>query len=146
MEHYKGLSGYALLYVLVMLMGILISGVTIGLVSYLGVKHAAITTSIAILPFFVAGYVATGRFLQIERRVPDGISVIGIAMRAFIYIISAILLVLLCVTPMFYFTGNMGKYKEVFGGFSVTISLLGILTLLSIYLNFGVISRLRLAK
>lgn len=72
LEHYKGTTGYAWLY-LVMLFGvILLTGLMSGLMGALGVSEAGkIAGGVVFLAFWILGFFVMQRFIAIEGRQPS---------------------------------------------------------------------------
>lgn len=97
LHHHKGTSGYAYLYLMLMLFVISLTGIFAGLGSTLGMDGAGkIAGSVIFAAFWIVGFLVMQRFLAVENRAPTLSESNSIGVKTVLTVLGTLLAIALC--------------------------------------------------
>lgn len=98
LHHHKGTSGYAYLYLMLMLFVISLTGIFAGLGSTLGMDSAGkIAGSVIFAAFWIIGFIVMQRFLAVENRAPTLSESNSVAVKTVLTVLGTVLAIGLCI-------------------------------------------------
>lgn len=98
LHHHKGTSGYAYLYLMLMLFVISLTGLFAGLGSTLGLDSAGkIAGGVVFVAFWIIGFLVMQRFLAVENRKPTLSEANAVGVKTVLTVLGTLLAIGLCV-------------------------------------------------
>ena len=117
LTHYKATTGYAQLYLILMLATISLTGLLAGLAMTLGISMAGKIAAIVIVSaFWVLAFVVMQRFISLENRRPSLWESNLVGVKSVLFFFAALLFVLLIVAILFILGKLIGNLGEVSSG------------------------------
>jgi len=98
LHHHKGTSGYAYLYLMLMLFVVSLTGIFAGLGSTLGMDSAGkIAGGVIFAAFWIVGFLVMQRFLSVENRAPTLSESNAVGVKTVLTVLGTVLAIGLCI-------------------------------------------------